>query len=210
MFELMAKPFTLAEELSTSVYRSSTHLRLMFVLSLLALVGLACSLSGQDETISPPGGPIPLSQEAANRLKQNFNQALQEASSMHAARLRITNEEITSLVAQELTETGQIPMSNPQVWFTSGRIYITGNVDSVGPVDFKSLMVVTPLVEQGRMVVKVKGVKMGPFAFPDTLIKSITQKINETLADLQVDADLEITRVEILEGEMFVIGTRRP
>lgn len=191
------------------MYRFSAHLRLVFVLSLLTLVGLACSLGGQDETVGPPSGSIPISEEAAERLQQNFNQALQEATGTHEASLRITNEEITSLVARELTETGQIPMSNPQVWFTSGRIYITGEVDSVGPVNFDSLIVATPVVEQGRMVVKVEEAKMGPFEFPDTLIESMTQTVNETLAGLLVDADLDITRIEILEGEMFVIGTRR-
>ncbi len=189
--------------------RFSIYLRLVSVLSLLTLTGLACSLGGQDETVGPPSGSIQISEEAADRLQQNFNQALQEATGTHEASLRITNEEITSLVARELTETGQIPMSNPQVWFTSGRIYITGEVDSVGPVNFDSLIVATPVVEQGRMVVKVEEAKMGPFEFPDTLIESMTQTVNETLAGLLVDADLDITRIEILEGEMFVIGTRR-
>jgi hypothetical protein len=187
----------------------STRKRLAFILSLLVLTGLACGLGGQDQTPSPPGGSIPINQEAADQLKQNFNQALQEATSTHEASLRITNEEITSLVAQELSETGQIPMSNPQVWFTSGRIYISGQVNAVGPVNLNSLIVATAVVEEGRMVVKVEEARMGPFAFPESLIESITQTVNETMAGLLVDADLEITRIEILEGEMFVIGHRR-
>jgi hypothetical protein len=191
------------------VSRFSTCKKLVFVLSLLVLTGLACNLGGQDQTPSPPGGSITVNQEAADRLKQNFNQALQEATGTHEASLRITNEEITSLVAQELSETGRIPMNNPQVWFTSGRIYISGQVDAAGPVSLDSLIVATAVVEEGRMVVKVEEAKMGSFAFPDTLIESITQTVNETLAGLQVDADLEITRIEILEGEMFVIGHRR-
>jgi hypothetical protein len=197
------------EELLLPVSRFSTGKRLVFILSMLVLVGLACSLGGQDEALGPPGGSISVNQEAADRLKQNFNQALQEATGSREASLRITNEEITSLVAQELTETGQIPMSNPQVWFTSGRIYITGQMNSVGPVEVDSLIVATAVVEAGRMVVKVEEAQMGPLAFPDTLIESMTQTVNETLAGLQVDADLEITRIEILEGEMFVIGHRR-
>ena len=85
--------------------------KLIFVLSLLFLTTLACSLGGNSDQVEPPGGPIPISQEAADRLKQNFNQALQEAGGNHESQLRITNEEISSLVATELTETGQIPLT---------------------------------------------------------------------------------------------------
>lgn len=181
----------------------------LVMLCLLASLGLACSLGGQDEAVSPPGGPIPVGEEAADRLKQNFYQALQEATGTREANLRITNEEITSLVAQQLTQTGQVPLANPQVWFTSGRIYISGEVNSFGPVSLNSLIVATAVVEDGQMVVKVEEAQMGPFNFPDSLIDSITQTVNETLAGLLVDADLDITRLEILEGEMYVVGTRK-
>lgn len=186
-----------------------TYKRLVFVLSVLVLTNLACGLGGQDSTPGPPGGSIPVNQEAADQLKQNFNQALQEATGAREASLRITNEEITSLVTQELSETGRIPLNNPQVWFTSGRIYISGQVNAIGPVNFNSLIIATAVVEEGRMVVKVEEAKMGPFAFSKSMIESITQTVNETLTGLLVDADLEITRIEILEGEMFVIGHRR-
>lgn len=192
------------------MHRLSFYKNFVLIFSLLMLTSLACGLgSQQDEVSGPPGGPIPVSQEASDRLKQNFYQALQEATSTHEASLRITNEEITSLVASELTETGQIPLSNPQVWFTSGRIYLTGEVDTVGPINFNSLIVATAVVDEGRMVVKVEEAQMGPFDFPDTLVESMTQTVNEVLTGVIVDADLDLNRLEILEGEMFVIGTRR-
>jgi len=59
------------------------------------------------------------------------------------------------------------------------------------------------------MVVKIEEGQMGPFDLPDSLIESMTQTVNEALAGVQVDADLEITRLEILEGEMFVVGKRK-
>lgn len=191
------------------MHRFSFYQSFIVLISLLILTSLACRLGGQDETIGPPGGPIPVSQEASDRLKQNFYQSLQEATSTHEASLRITNEEITSLVANELTSTGQIPLSNPQVWFTSGRIYITGEVDTVGPVNFNSLIVATAVVDEGRMVVRVEEAQMGPFDFPASLVESMTQTVNEVLTGVIVDADLDISRLEILEGEMFVVGTRR-
>jgi|GEM_PF-829633 hypothetical protein len=183
---------------------------LLIVLSLLLVSSLACSLGDNDsEVLHPPGGPISISQEAADRLKKNFNQALQEAGGNHESQLRITNEEITSLVATELTETGRIPVTDPQVWFTAGRIFMTSRVQLFGPIRLNSVIVATAVVDDGEMLVRVQEAQMGPFDFPDRLLESTAQTINETLAGILVGADLDITRLEILEGEMFVIGTRK-
>jgi hypothetical protein len=181
--------------------------QIIALLALLLLVGLACSSGASADELTPPGGTIPVSQEAADRLKQNFYQALQEASINHESRLRITNEEITSLFVTELTETGQIPLENPQIWFTSGRIFITGGVRPFGPVRFDSLIVATAVVHEGRLVVEVQQAQMGAFGFPQAILESMTQTVNEALAGILID--LEITRLEILEGEMFVLGVRR-
>lgn len=179
--------------------------KLITILALVLLTSIACGL-GSREQIGPPEGTITVSKEAADRFKQNFNQALQETTINNESQLRITNEEITSLVAMELAQTGQIPISNPQVWFTAGRIYMTGRVTAFG-VSNASIIVATAVVDDGRLVVEVQEAKMGPFDFPDSMLESITQTINESLAGILLD--LEITRLEILEGEMFVMGTRR-
>jgi hypothetical protein len=180
--------------------------KLTLILALILLVNLACGLGGSTQQVGPPEGTIPINQEATDRLKQNFNQALQETSLNNEAQLRITNEEITSLVATELSQTGQIPLTNPQVWFTAGRIFITGDVTAFG-VSNSSIIVATAIVDNGQMVVEVQEAKMGPFDFPDSMLESITQTVNETISNILID--LDIVRLEILEGEMFVIGTRR-
>ncbi len=176
------------------------------ILAALVLTSLACSLGGNSPEIAPPGGPVPVNEESADRLKQNFYQAIQEATSTHEAQLRVTNEEITSLFAKELAETGRIPLSNPQIWFTNGRIYLTGGVKPAGPIEFNSLIVATAVVDNGQLKVNVQEAQMGMFGFPDAILKSATDTVNETLAGILIDMD--ITRLEILEGEMFVVGKR--
>jgi hypothetical protein len=178
------------------------------ILVLLLFVGLACGSGNNLDELSPPGGSVPISQEAADRLERNFYQALQEASINHESQLRVTNEEITSLFAKELTETGRIPLDNPQIWFTSGRIFITGGARPAGPLKFDSLIVATAVVNDGQLVVEVQEAQMGAFDFPDAILESMTQTVNEALTNTLID--LDITRLEILEGEMFVLGVRRP
>jgi len=172
----------------------------------LVLTGLACGPGGGIDEIGPPGGTIPVSREASERLKENFFLALQEATPDNESQLRITNEEITSLIAIELAETGRLPLSNPQIWFTSGRIFITGEVSAFGPLEFDSIIVATAVVNDGQVVVEVQEAQMGAFDFPDTIVESMTQTVNEALVGILLD--LDITRLEILEGEIFFRGGR--
>ena len=178
----------------------------LYVIIILAISTLACSLGGGAPQLAPPEGQIAPNTEATDRLKQNFNQALQEATTSNEAQLRVTNEEVTSLITTELTQTGQIPLGNPQIWFTAGRIYITGDVTTLG-VTNPSVIVATAVVNNGQMFVEVEEAKMGPFDFPDAALQSITETVNETLSGILLD--LEIIRLEILEGEMIVVGRRR-
>lgn len=185
--------------------------KFIIAFSLLLITSLACGLGRQSSgsasaEVAPPEGQIVVSQEAADRFKQNFNQALQETTVSHEAQLRITNAEITSIIATELSQTGQIPVNNPQVWFTAGRIYMTGEVSAFGLTN-DATIIATPLVQDGRIVVEVQEAKMGLFDFPESMLESLTQTVNDSLANTLID--IQITRLEVLEGEMIVIGTRR-
>lgn len=174
---------------------------------LLLLASLACIPGNSGDLPSPPDGQVPVSQEAADRLKENFNREMQEASTGEEFRLFVTNEEITGLVATTLQDTGSIPLSDPQVWFTSGRVYMTGTFSPFWPFTFQSLIAATAVVHDGQIEVEVEEAQMGPFPFPSRVLESASASINETLAEMQLD--LEITTLEILEGELQVAGTRR-
>jgi hypothetical protein len=171
------------------------------------VASLACAPGNPGDIPSPPGGQIPISQEAADRLKENFNREMQEASTGEEFRLFITNEEITALVALTLQDTGSVPLSDPQVWFTAGSVYMTGTFSPFWPLKFQSLIVTTAVVNDGQIEVEVERAQMGPFPFPRGVLESASESINETLAEMQLD--LEITTLEILEGELQLAGTRR-
>ncbi|MCS7261315.1 MAG: hypothetical protein NZ765_11120 [Anaerolineae bacterium] len=179
---------------------------LILTLCVWLALSMACSLGGGDIP-TPPGGRIPVSPEAAERLRQNFARALQEASTGGEFRLFVTNEEITSLVALTLQESGQMPLRDPQIWFTAGRVYMTGTFSPFWPVRFESVIVVAALVQGGQIVVQIERAQMGPFPFPQRVLDTSSRSINETLSQMQ--SDLEVTHLEILEGELQIAGVRR-
>lgn len=183
------------------------HTVLSVVGFLIFAAGLACAPGNPGDIPSPPGGQTPVSPEAADRLKENFNREMQEASTGEEFRLFITDEEITSLVALTLQDTSSVPLSDPQVWFTAGRVHITGTFSPVWPFKFRSLIVATAVVRDGQVEVEVEEAQMGPLPFPHQALESASESINETLVEMQLD--LEVTALEILEGELQLAGTRR-
>jgi hypothetical protein len=183
---------------------------LLAVTFTIIVAGLACTLNpgNPGDIPSPPGGQILVSQEAADRLKENFNREMQQASTGDEFRLFVTNEEMTSLAALTLQASSGMPLSDPQIWFTAGRIYLTGIFSPIWPFKFRSLIVATAVVHDGQIRIQVERAQMGAFPFPRQVLESTSQTINETLAQMQMD--LEVTKLQILEGELQVAGTRRP
>ena len=183
------------------------YLLMVLLTTVAASLASAPGLSNPSDIPTSPHGHIPPSREAAERLKENFNREMQEASTGEEFRLFITNEDITSLVAMTLQESGSVPLADPQVWFTAGHIYITGTFSPMWPFSFRSLIVATPVVRDGQVGVAVERAQMGHLPFPKGVLDSASESINQTLAEMQLD--LHVTALEILEGELQVAGRHR-
>ncbi len=185
--------------------------KVLLLTSLLLFSLLACSIGlpkKETETLpQPPGGYIQPNDEAAKRAKSNLNQAVEEAKGGYETTFRITSEEITSVVAQLLQTRADVPLSNPQIWFTAGKIYMLSDFEGLGPASVSALIVMRPLVtDDGQLQVELVDAKMGAFTVPDAVIDNLTQTINETLANMQFN--VEITGIDIREGEMIIAGKR--
>lgn len=183
--------------------------RWFLLVLILVLPSLACNLgsSKKADLPQPPSGQIIPNADASDRVEQNFYQAIQEASGNRTFRFRITNEEITSVVALALQERADIPLADPQIWFTAGKVYMTGTVEGIGPAALPALIVGIPQINaNGQLEIKFDEAKMGSFDFPEATINNLTQTTNETLVDLQLD--IQITAIEVLEGELLLAGKR--
>jgi hypothetical protein len=177
------------------------------VLPLLLLAGLACGpcnlLAGNQPT---PPRPIAVSTESAGQLESRIQQNLAGEPGQQFI-LPMSDAEVTSLVATKLAESGDSPVTEPQIWFTKGKIYGTGKLVNVLPVPTPFYMVAAPRVEDGKVVFVMEETSAGAVPIPDGLLKTLSQSINETVEELQLD--VEVTALEILEGEMIVKGVRK-
>ena len=115
--------------------------------------------------------------------------------------------EVTSLVATKFAEYDESPVASPMIWFTKGKVYGTGRLVNVLPVETEFTIVAVPRIENGKVVVDIEELSAGAVPLPDTLLETISQSINETVSGLQTG--IEIQALEILEGEAIIRGSRR-
>jgi uncharacterized protein YpmS len=173
----------------------------------LLLLSLACGpcnlLSAQLPT---PPHPIAVSTESAGQLEARIQQNLTGEPGQQFI-LRMTDAEVTSLIGTELAKYDESPVTDPQVWFTKGKIYGTGRLVNIVPIETDFSVVAMASIQDGKVVVEIEEFSAGAFPIPGSVLQTLSQSVNETVEELQLD--VEITALEILEGEMIVKGVRK-
>ena len=182
----------------------STLVRL--IVPMVLLLGLACgpcNLLSAD--LPTPPRPIAVSTEAAGQLESRIQQSLQSPSGQQFI-LRMSDQEVTSLVATKLAQYDESPVTNPVIWFTKGKIYGTGRLVNVLPIETKFFVVASARIEDGQVEVDIEESSAGAVPIPSRMLDTISQSINETMNDLQLD--VKVDALEILEGEAIIKSTR--
>ena len=178
--------------------------RMAFGLSLLvALTIIACAAT---DSATLPGGPVEVSPEAAQRVEAKLVEALTLNASNQFI-LNFTDEEFTSYLALKLEETAAPPITDPQIRFTKGKIYIAGKLTNVGPVKVRAMVVAVPRVTDDQLVIDIQNVYLGPIPAPNVLVDSLSQTIDQALEEAQVN--LKITQVEVFESEIVIVGQKQ-
>jgi hypothetical protein len=173
----------------------------------LLLLSLACGpcdlFSAQVPT---PPRPLAVSTESAGRLESRIRENVGGQPGQQFI-LQMTDAEVTSLLATELAQHDESPVTDPQIWFTKGRIYGTGRLVNVLPIEAEFFVVASPHIEDGKVEVEIIEISAGALPLPDSVLETIAASINQTVDELQLE--VEVTALEILEGEMIVKGTRK-
>jgi hypothetical protein len=176
------------------------------LIPLLLLVGLACGpcnlLSSELPT---PAHPIAVSTEAAGQLESRIQQNLGGEPGKQFI-LRVTDAEITSLLATELARYDESPVREPQIWFSGGNIHGTGTLVNILPVETEFYVVASARILDGKITVEILEFTAGAVPVPQSVLDTISQSINETVEEAQVD--VQVTALEILEGEAIIQGVR--
>jgi len=181
--------------------------RWLLLLCLTCLVPmLACSPCGwlSRADISLPDRPLQISQEAAQGLEDKLHGAW-DSQSEGQFRLHVTDDELTSYLNMKMKDRESIPLSEPRVWFTRGRIYVAGELSSNDlPLSGQAAFVVSAQVVDARVKLHVEQASIGRVPIP----KAVTSSLEETLNSALVQAQLhvKVLQLEILEGEAILVA----
>jgi len=175
-----------------------------FIIPMVVLFGLACGPCGLlSGSVPTPPHPIAVSTEAAGQLESRIQQNLRGQPGQQFI-LRMGDDELTSLVATKLAEYDGSPVTDPQLWFTRGKIYGTGKLVGFLPIDTEFFIIATARVQDGKVVVEMEKASTGSLPLPTAALDTISRSINETVEESQLG--VEVTGLEILEGEVIIKG----
>lgn len=172
----------------------------------IVLLSTACMPGSSARNSELPGGPVTVSQEAARRLEERVNQTFQHSESGDFT-LRATDEEVTSWVAHRIANQPGAQIAEPQIRFTQGKAFAAMTVVGVLPFQVRTSLVTSVNIVDDRVQVSIEKSSAGPLPVPKALLQAISQTVNETLMEAQLD--LAITEVEILESEVQITGRVR-
>lgn len=185
----------------------------IFMIALI-LTSLACTIfvGGPDYSDLPA---IPVSQEAAQSLKDEMKRAFEAGATSGVVTLNITEPQITSYLAfrmqtdQSLQQTDQKPLiTDPQVYLRDGQMKIYGKSQQGMFAANIGIIINVGIDEAGQPQIEIASADFGPFPAPDGLKEALTAMIKEAYIGSIGPAatGLRIESITIADGIMTITG----
>jgi hypothetical protein len=152
------------------------NIQIILVICALTAASLACTMN-----IGGPATPdrtIAVSTEAVGNLETQVQQALQSSQDGQVTFV-ITEEQLTSLLAEKLQSNPDALITDPQVYLSDGTIQIFGKAKK-GMFEATIGIVLTVSVDaNGQPAIEITSADFGPIPVPDSLKESITALVQE-------------------------------
>jgi hypothetical protein len=180
-------------------------------IALLVLAAMACTCTLPKPSVSGPApkATVPVSQAAADNMQKKLDQAVKQAKSTGQFKLTLTESELSSYLAQEITKSqeqgDQVPITNPQVKLTQGQVWVYGTFG--GSAKLNGLVVVLPQIQDDQLKIQIVRVDFGPVPVPKPLLDQMNEQIQT--ATQENTSNIILTSIVIREGEMDVTGKTR-
>jgi uncharacterized protein YpmS len=181
--------------------------RSVIILStLLILASLACSLPARQAEPTPT--LVPAATVDPTILEDQLATAQAEFAQSGKISLTITEQQLTSYVAQRLSEQPDTPFTNPQITLSDGQMALSGQV-KIGFITGQARIIFAPEVQDGRLQVTIISANIGSIPFPDSALNQITDSVNQNLNDfITVEGrSVRIETFEIANGVITISGS---
>jgi uncharacterized protein YpmS len=184
------------------------HYTSVFLILLLLLVNLACRFTANKT--QTPLETIAVSTEAVATLEAKLDESMNQAEQGQTVELSLTEEEMTSLLAQKLQGQNEFVISDPQVLLRDGKITLAGDFQT-GRLNVPVTIVFEPQVNStGQAQLELISVSMGPFSAPDSMMTTIQDLADRFLTDYlqQAGEAFVVESITVSDGTLTIKGYR--
>ena len=185
-------------------------------LFILILSSLACTVfvGGPDYSDRQP---IPVSNEAADSLKEEVKRAIDAGAASGEVIINITETQITSVLAQRLQTDQNLQqdskplITDPQVYLRDGQMQIFGKTQQGMFAANIGIIVSVGIDENGKPKIEIVSADFGPLPAPEGINIAISSMIEEAYTGSvgPVATGLRIQTISIADGVMTVSGRIR-
>jgi hypothetical protein len=181
--------------------------KIQSVLMSIALIAvMACVPVGTSAAPELPGGPVAVSEAAADELDQKIAAAYQEAYADPEGKftLRASDEEVTSWMVYRVATMPENNIKDPQIRFLDGKIHSAMTMVNVLPFELRVKMVALFQVIAGKTQFEIESSSAGFLPLPKEITALLPQ--SDMVNDILVEAGVELNSIEIVDGEIVMSG----
>ena len=175
-------------------------------LLLLILTTIACSVF-----IGGPEYPeerIPISTKSTEILQTNIQDALTDGAESGFVTLVISEEQISSYVANKVEAQENPIFYDPQIYLRDGQMKIFGKVENGSFIANILIILTASIDENGKPAFEISSADFGPFPAPEGLKQTLTALITEAYTGSlgPVASGFRLETIEIADRAMTVTG----
>ena len=179
---------------------SGRFLKLLTILSVLALISLACNLGG------PTADTTPFPTLDPSALAESLKTSIVITPETGIAVLTLDEQQVTSYLSQKIDEQPDSPFGNPQVVLQDGKMVIYGTA-AVSKVTANIKLVIKIIIDaQGAPSIDLESANFGPIPVPPSLTDYLTGMLSQAVEDGfgSNPEQLRILDVQITDGLMII------
>ena len=182
-------------------------------LFVLLLTSLACTIAVGGPDYSDRA-PIPVSNEAAESIKEEIKRALEAGAQTGDVTIAITETQITSLLAiqlqtdQTLQQDLKPLITDPQVYLRDGQMQIFGKTQQGMFTANIGIIVAISVDETGKPKIEIVSADFGPLPAPAGINSAVSAVIQEAFTGSlgPVATGIRIQSITITDGIMYIVG----
>lgn len=174
---------------------------------IISLISLACKINVGGE--KPAETPIPVSEDAADTMKSIIDSATISGTQNDKVAFTVTEEQVTSLAAEQLANNPDYNLTDPQIYLRDGKIDVYAVYNQQYFEATIHLVLSATVDENGQLKVTIEDANLGPIPTSQNTLNTLSGMIDSTITNslLPTATGFRIESIYIADGMATISGT---